>query len=120
MERMLVVCGNKEHLNELVSIINRRGASMFTTESLVKTSDLNGETACDVDVHLILLSLAGKADAPWDLWVLRHRFPCAKIIVEMDDNATQERHYKMLLWGAFDTFTRDENVWDVISRINSL
>jgi hypothetical protein len=119
MAKMLIICNNEEHLNELVGTINRSGADVFTVESFAKTSDLNGTTARNIDdIQLVLLSLVGKADAPWDLWVLRHRLPSIPIIVELDvDNP--ERAYKMIEWGAWDVFGVDENVWDVITRIIS-
>ncbi|MHC4171378.1 MAG: hypothetical protein ACYTBX_16890 [Planctomycetota bacterium] len=121
MEKILVICGNKGHLKELVSTINQRDASVFIVESFAKTSDLNGTTASNVkDVRLIVLSLVGgKADPPWDLFMLglRFRLPYVPVIVELDEGTSQKRAYRMIEWGAWDVFGTDENVGDVIERV---
>jgi antitoxin component HigA of HigAB toxin-antitoxin module len=116
MKKILIICGDKEHRNKLVSTIKQFGAGVFTVESFTNINDLNMVPARDVeDVKMILLSLEGPADAPWDLWVLRHRFSHVPLIVEVDAD-TQVRAYNMLLKGASETFTKDEDIRDVITK----
>jgi hypothetical protein len=113
MGKILVICGNRDRQGELMNILKQHAADVKCYD---RTSDLNGTVAHNIEgVDLILLSLAGEADAPWDLWVLRHRF-CTPIVVELDVD-TPERAYNMLIWGAYDIFTGDEDVWDVITRV---
>lgn len=104
MEKIMVIGEKKKHLKQMVDTIYKRSNHEFTVKSFTKTSDLNETSARgDEDTRLILLSLSGRADPPWDIWFLRHRFPCAKVVVELDDD-TPERTRKMLLWGASRTF----------------
>ena len=84
-QKVFVVCSNKTRLNELVDVVSQRCADVFTVKSFTKTSDLNGALTHNVkNVRLIVLSLVGgKADPPWDLWLLRHK-SYAPIIVEIE------------------------------------
>ncbi len=119
LERILVICGNEEHLNELVKTINQRFAGIFNVDSCAKTSALCGATESK-NVRLIVLSLVGgKADPPWDIFILGHRFlrPYAPVIVEVEKETSPERAYNMLLWGAYETFTKDEDVWEVVKKV---
>jgi hypothetical protein len=117
MENIMVVGEKKKHLKQMVDTIYRRSNHEFTVKSFTKTSDLNKASLCGVEnIRLILLSLSGRTDPPWDIWFLRRRFPCAKVVVEMDADAP-ERARKMLLWGASKTFIRNEDAWEVIKHV---
>ncbi|UCF42887.1 MAG: hypothetical protein JSV99_09925 [Planctomycetota bacterium] len=128
---IMVICDDERHLNELTSDINRRLAEIasaigrrgaeITVVSFARTSDLNGTTAFNVEnLKVIVLSCAGRADPPYDLWVLRHRFPRASRVGELDID-TQERAYHMIdCWGADDIFSKGEDVVDVIIKILEL
>lgn len=114
MKKILVICENREHLNKLVSAVRR---SVTPVKGCARTQDLDGvATHSKKDARLILLSLAGKADAPWDLWYLRHKFPCAKMVVELDIDSS-ERADHLRLWGAFKVFTQKEDACDVIADV---
>jgi hypothetical protein len=114
MKKIFVICENREHLNKLVSTVRR---SVTPVKGCTRTQDLDGmATRSTKDARLILLSLAGKADAPWDLWYLRHKFPCAKMVVELDIDSP-ERADHIRLWGAFKVFTKKENACDVIADV---
>jgi hypothetical protein len=113
----MVIGEKKKHLKQMVDTIYRRRNHEFTVKSFTKTTDLNkASTRGYEDTHLILLSLSGRTDPPWDIWFLRHRFPCAKVVVEMDDEKP-ERIRKMLLWGASNTIVRNNiNALEVIEK----
>lgn len=114
--QIMVICDDEKHLSELVSAINRRGAQVFNVVSFAKTCNLNGKTERNTgNLQVIVLSCIGKADPPYDLWVLRHRFPCASKIVELDIDTT-ERAYNITRWGADDIFSKGEDVVDVIIK----
>lgn len=117
MEKIMVIGEEKKHLKRMVDTIYRRSKHEFAIKSFTKTSDLNEtSTFGDEDTRLILLSLSGRADPPWDIWFLRHKFPCAKVMVELD-NDTPERNSKILLWGASKTFVRnDKKAREVIEK----
>ncbi len=114
-EKIWVVCGDEKNRNELVGNISQQFAGVFTVEGFAKTSDLDSITA--KDVILIVLSLVGeKADPPWDIPWLGHRFR-APVIVEVDKDTPPQRAYRMIEWGAYDVFGTDDDVCDVIRRV---
>ena len=117
--KIFVVCGNKKHLNELVSMISLLCVSLFKVEGFAKTSDLRGRR--DKNVILIVLSLiGGEADPPWDIFLLRRRFQ-APIIVEVTKNASEVRRYRLLtVWKAYEVFDAEDDVCDVIRRVSPL
>ena len=115
MGNVIVISENNKHLKKLTSSINQK--SIFNVKSFAKTSELNGANECNLEnVQLILLNLTGKADPPWDLWVLRHRFFGVPIIVEVEKDTTQERAYRLTQWGAWYVVGTDENISDVIEK----
>jgi len=117
MQNIMVIGEKKKHLKQMVDIIDRRSNHEFTVKSFTKTSDLSKVSAYgDKDTRLILLSLSGRADPPWDIWFLRRIFPRAKVVVEMDADAP-ERARKMRLWGASKTFIKNEDAWEVIKNV---
>lgn len=119
MQNIMVIGEKKKYLKQMIEIIHRQSNNEFTIKSFAGTSDLGKTPACgDEDIRLILLSLSGRADPPWDIWFLRRRFPCAKVVVELDVN-TPERARKMLLWGASKTFIKNKDAWEVIKHVRN-
>lgn len=111
MKKILLVCGNKEHREELVGTIQSPG--VFAVEDVVKTSDLDKTTHNLEDVQLILL-VAEEADPPWDICVLRRKFHHIPVIVELDID-TEERASNMKKWGASGTIKKNnKDVWSAI------
>lgn len=125
MIKIMTVCDNKEYLNELTGAINRRGAEIaaaigrpgveVAVVSFAKTSDLNGTTKRNIEnLEAIVLSSAGKADPPYDLWLFQRKFPRASKISESD--SPERDYYMKCCWGADDIFRKGEDIVDVIIR----
>jgi hypothetical protein len=124
---IMVLCDDVIRNNRIVNDINRRReeiasavkrpGAVVSALSFAKTSDLNGTTDLDLEnLDLVVLCCSGKVDPPYDLWVVRHRFPCASRISELDID-TEERAYHMICcWGADECFSQSEDVVEVIIR----
>lgn len=125
---IMVICDDERHLNELTSDINRSGAEIasaidrrgaeITVVSFARTSDLNGTTAFNIEnLKVIVLSCAGRADPPYDFWVIRHKFPYVSRVGELDIDTPERAYHMTCCWGADDIFSKGEDVVDVIIRV---
>jgi len=123
--KILIICDDENHLKNLIKPIHKRDLEIaaaagrpgakVNVSTFARVSDLNGtESKSNINWDVIVLSSAGRADPPYDLWVLRHKFPDPLRIAELDIN-TQERVYHFTCcWGADDVFIGNQDMVNVI------
>ncbi len=123
----MLICDKEKHQRKLIDAItqgsekiacciNRRGEEIVILP-YAKTSDLNSSTGYNKkNLVTVVQSCVGKADMPYDLLFLRHRFPSIFRIGELDvDN--EVRAYNMICrWGADDVFYKVDELVDVIVK----
>ena len=117
VEKILVICGNKEHRNKFMRTITQRGAGKFNVISYAKTEDVDGELKRNQEpVPLVILCLKKGDDAVWEFWRVRYRLPNAEVIVQLNPY-NPGKALMLIRLGSYDVFESVDELWGIVKRV---